>query len=109
MSVRCPLTWTFGVFLPGKWSSKANGRQIFFTMLGAIATFETAIRKERQREGIDAALAKGEDSPFRGRPASINAEQIAAMQASGVPPSKIAKQLGIARSSVYRYLCHSKG
>lgn len=97
------------MFLPGKWSSKPNGRQIFFTMLGAIATFETEIRKERQREGIDAALAKGEDSPFKGRPASINAEQIAAMQASGVSPSKIAKQLGIARSSVYRYLCHSKG
>lgn len=29
--------------------------RLFFTMLGAIAEFETEIRKERQREGIDAA------------------------------------------------------
>lgn len=78
--------------------------RLFFSMLGAISTFETEIRKERQREGIDAALAKGDDSPFKGRPATIEGERIAALREQGKTPTAIAKELGIARSSVYRYL-----
>lgn len=78
--------------------------RLFFAMLGAIATFETEIRKERQREGIDAALAKGDASPFKGRPATIDADQIAQLRAEGLSPTKIANKLGIARSSVYRLM-----
>ena len=84
-------------------TSTAEGR-LFFNMLGAIAEFETEIRKARQREGIDAALAKGPDSPFKGRPATIDAERIKALREQGKTPTGIAKELGIARSSVYRYL-----
>jgi DNA invertase Pin-like site-specific DNA recombinase len=78
--------------------------RMFFTMLSAVAEFETEIRKGRQREGIDAALAKGPDSPFKGRPATINATKVQTMKAQGMTPSAIAKELGIARSSVYRML-----
>mgnify|MGYP000022312384 FL=1 len=78
--------------------------RLFFSMLSAISTFETEIRKDRQREGIDAALAKGDDSPFKGRPATIDAAQVKAMKAEGLTPTAIAQELGIARSSVYRYL-----
>lgn len=78
--------------------------RLFFTMLGAIAEFETEIRKERQKEGIDAAKAKGPDSPFKGRPATIDAAQIAELKAKGLTPTAIARHLGIARSSVYRVL-----
>lgn len=78
--------------------------RMFFTMLSAVAEFETEIRKARQREGIDAALAKGVDSPFKGRPASIDGEKINFLRQQGVTPSKIARELGVARSSVYRYL-----
>lgn len=81
-----------------------NTGQFFFAMLGAIAAFETGIRKERQREGIDAALAKGDDSPFKGRPATIQADQVNSLRQQGMTPTKIAKEMGIARSSVYRYL-----
>ena len=77
--------------------------RLFFTMLGAIAEFETEIRKERQKEGIDAAKARP-DSPFKGRPATIDASQIAELKAKGLTPTAIARQLGIARSSVYRVL-----
>lgn len=84
-------------------TSSAAGK-LFFTILGAFGEFEATIRAERQREGIDAALAKGTDSPFKGRPASIDAHQIAALRAQGQSPTAIARQLGIARSSVYRYL-----
>ena len=84
-------------------TSTAEGR-LFFNMLGSIAEFETELRKARQREGIDAALAKGPNSPFKGRPATIDADQVAALRQQGMSPTAIAKALGIARSSVYRYL-----
>jgi DNA invertase Pin-like site-specific DNA recombinase len=84
-------------------TSTAEGR-LFFNMLGAIGEFETELRKARQREGIDAALAKGANSPFKGRPATIDAQEVSSLHQQGMTPSAIAKKLGIARSSVYRYL-----
>lgn len=84
-------------------TTNAAGK-LFFTILSAFGEFEASIRAERQREGIDAAKAKGEDSPFKGRPATIDGQTIAALKERGLTPSAIAKQLGIARSSVYRYL-----
>jgi DNA invertase Pin-like site-specific DNA recombinase len=78
--------------------------RMFFTMLSAVAEFETEIRKARQTEGIAAARAKGDDNPFKGRPASIKRDKVRAKMASGMTPSAIAKDLGIARSSVYRVL-----
>lgn len=78
--------------------------RMFFTMLSAVAEFETEIRKARQREGIDAALAKGAESPFKGRPATIDGDEVNTMKAKGMTPTAIAKALGVARSSVYRYL-----
>ena len=78
--------------------------RLFFSVLSAISTFETEIRKSRQREGIDAALAKGPDSPFKGRPPSIEVGVVRQMHRDGVGASAIAKELGIARSSVYRCL-----
>ena len=84
-------------------TSTAEGR-LFFNMLGSIAEFETELRKARQRDGIDAALAKGPDSPFKGRPQTIEADKVASLKAEGLTPSAIAKKMGIARSSVYRML-----
>jgi DNA invertase Pin-like site-specific DNA recombinase len=84
-------------------TSNAAGK-LFFTILGAFGEFEASIRAERQREGIDAALAKGNASPFKGRPATIDTNTIKKLKAEGYTPTKIAVKLGIARSSVYRYL-----
>lgn len=78
--------------------------KLFFTMLGAFGEFEASIRAERQREGIDAALAKGDDSPFRGRPPSIDRQKIIELRDEGLSPTAIGKRLGVARSSVYRLL-----
>ncbi|WP_179381804.1 recombinase family protein [Jannaschia marina] len=82
--------------------------KLFFTLLGAFGEFEASIRAERQREGIDAALAKGGDSPFRGRPATINGIKVRELTEAGMGPSRIAQHMGIARSSVYRYLMRPK-
>ena len=84
-------------------TSSPAGR-LFFTILGAFGEFEASIRAERQREGIAAALAKGNDSPFKGRPPSIDAATVSKLCKEGLTPTAIAKKLGIARSSVYRYL-----
>jgi len=78
--------------------------KLFFTLIASIGEFETSLRQERQREGIDAALAKGDDSPFKGRPATIDANMVADLKSQGMRPTHIANKLGIARSSVYRYL-----
>jgi DNA invertase Pin-like site-specific DNA recombinase len=84
-------------------TSTATGK-LFFTILASFGEFEASIRAERQREGIDAAKAKGPDSPFKGRPVSINGNRVVELRAQGLAPSRIARDLGIARSSVYRYL-----
>jgi len=78
--------------------------RLFFTLLGAFGEFETAIRAARQREGIDAALAKGADSPFKGRPATIDADRVKTLKANGMGATAIARELGITRQSVYRLL-----
>ena len=54
-------------------------------------------------EGIDAAKARPE-SPYKGRPPSINPERVWQLRQDGKGASAIAKELGIARSSVYRLL-----
>ena len=84
--------------------------RLFFSMLSAISTFETEIRQARQREGIEAAKRlKGTDEyVFKGRPATIDAERIKTLRAKGKTPTAIAKELKIARSSVYRYLNTAK-
>jgi len=84
-------------------TTSKEGR-LFFAMLSAFSEFETVIRMERQREGIDAALARGKDNPFRGRPPTIRSEEVAKLRQEGLTPSAIAKKLSIARSSVYRVL-----
>jgi DNA invertase Pin-like site-specific DNA recombinase len=82
--------------------------KLMLTILGGVATWEREIMLERQREGI--AKAKGEGR-YKGRAPTVakQAEQIRAMQAAGVKPAHIAKQLKIARSSVYRFLGEPAG
>ena len=84
-------------------TTSAAGK-LFFTILGAFAEFEASIRAERQREGIDAAVKRSTGSPFKGRPATIDGERIEALRQTGMTPTAIAKELKIARSSVYRHL-----
>lgn len=73
----------------------------FLQMLGVFAEFETAIRRERQLEGIAKAKAKG---VYKGRKPSVPVDEVQRLKAEGLGASGIAKQLGIARSSVYEAL-----
>lgn len=81
-------------------TSTAAGKA-FFDMLGVFAEFETTLRRERQMEGIAKAKAAG---VYKGRPPSIQRDQIAALQAEGLGATEIAARLGIGRASVYRVM-----
>lgn len=81
-------------------TSTSTGK-LLLGMLAAIAEFETDIRKERQREGIERAKAAG---VYKGRKPSVDAVAVRELRQRGVAPTAIAKQLGIGRASVYRAL-----
>ncbi len=81
-------------------TSTAAGK-CFFDMLGVFAEFETAIRRDRQAEGIAKAKAKG---VYKGRKPTIDRKTVLELKSQGLGASKIAKELGISRASVYRML-----
>jgi DNA invertase Pin-like site-specific DNA recombinase len=75
--------------------------KVFLDMLGVFAEFETNLRKERQAEGIAAAKARG---VYKGGKARIDPEQVLKLAQQGMRPAHIARQLGISRGTVYRFL-----
>jgi DNA invertase Pin-like site-specific DNA recombinase len=79
-------------------TGSAQGR-LMFQMLGAFAEFETALRKERQMEGI--AKAKSEGRPM-GRPPLQNLPEVKQALKDGGSPTEVAKQLNVGRSTVQR-------
>ena len=81
-------------------TSRSDGK-LLLNILASFAEFEADIRRERQRDGIEKAKAAG---VYRGRPASIEGDKVRALHAKGIGPAEIARQLGIGRASVYRYL-----
>ncbi|WP_345819266.1 recombinase family protein [Methylobacterium fujisawaense] len=81
-------------------TSSAAGR-CFLQMLGVFAEFETAIRRERQLEGVAKAKAEG---VYKGRKPSIDAARIKALAAHGMGATAIARELNVARASVYRLM-----
>lgn len=81
-------------------TTKPEGR-LMLQLLGSFAEFEAAIRKERQMEGIEKAKAEGR---YKGRPRTIDPDEIKRLVASGIGATAVAKQLGVGRASVYRAL-----
>lgn len=79
-------------------TTRSDGR-LLLNILASFAEFETDIRRERQMDGIAKAKAAGK---YRGRKASIDPGQIAALKDAGLGASAIARKLGIGRASVYR-------
>ena len=79
-------------------TSSATGKA-FFEMLGVFAEFETNLRRERQAEGIVAAKQRGS---YRGRPPKIDMEAVRSRLSEGQSPTRIARELGISRGTVYK-------
>jgi DNA invertase Pin-like site-specific DNA recombinase len=78
-------------------TDSSTGR-LMLAVLGAVAQFENDIRRERQMEGIERAKASGK---YKGRPPTIDPQEIKAMREQGLGASQIARQLSIGRASVY--------
>lgn len=77
---------------------------LMFTMLSAFAQFERSLIKERQREGIAIAKAKGK---YKGGKPKLDAEQVAKLKqliADGIPKAAAARKFKISRETVYQYI-----
>lgn len=77
---------------------------LMFTMLSAFAQFERSLIRERQREGIALAKAKG---VYKGRKPALNTERIKQLReraAAGENRTKLAKEFGISRETLYQYI-----
>lgn len=74
--------------------------KLLLGVLASIAEFETDIRKERQREGINRAKIAG---VYKGRKPSVDVSEVRALRAAGVRPSDIASNWGLgARAFIVR-------
>jgi DNA invertase Pin-like site-specific DNA recombinase len=85
----------------GEDSPMAN---LLLSVMGAMAEFERALIRERQREGIEIAKLKG---TYKGRQTKNTPElqdKIKDLLAQGLSKTTIARQLGIARRSLYNYI-----
>ena len=77
--------------------------RLLLSMLGAVAEFERSIIRERQADGIARAKARG---VYKGR-APVPDEKIGHAReliAQGIPKARVSRDLGISRSSLYKYL-----
>jgi DNA invertase Pin-like site-specific DNA recombinase len=84
-------------------TTTSTGR-LLFHMLGAIAQFETEIRAERQRDGIEHAKARG--VPL-GRRKALSRQRITELQArrqQGTSIGTLMHDYRISKATVYRYL-----
>lgn len=77
---------------------------LMLNMLGSFAEFERSLIKSRQAEGIKLAKQKG---VYKGRSKCLKpeqAEEARARVAAGVPKSRVAKDLGVTRQTLYKYI-----
>ena len=85
----------------GEDSPMAN---LMLSVMGAFAEFERALIRERQREGIALAKKRG---VYRGRKKTFSDDQVTALRArvaAGEPKAQVARDLGVSRETLYRYL-----
>lgn len=85
----------------GEDSPMAN---LMLSVMGAFAEFERALIRERQREGIVLAKQRG---AYRGRKKALSTEQAAELRQraeSGEQKSRLARDFGISRETLYQYI-----
>jgi DNA invertase Pin-like site-specific DNA recombinase len=78
--------------------------KFMLTVLGAFAEMERSLIRERQREGIAIAKAKG---VYKGRAKALTDEQASEVREqalAGIPKAEIARAYGISRETLYQHL-----
>lgn len=88
--------------------TKSPTGRMLLTMFAAVAEWELATMRSRQKIGIAKAKADGR---YQGRAptARRKAPQVLELRKSGLGASEIAARLSIGRSSVYRLLAEANG
>ncbi|NEV65264.1 recombinase family protein [Thiorhodococcus minor] len=79
-------------------------QMLMFQMMGAFAQFERSLIRERQREGIQAAKAKGK---HLGRKPILTPEQVKEARQrreAGESAAALAKDYGVSRATMYQHL-----
>jgi len=79
-------------------TSTSTGK-LMVGILGAVAEFETDLRKERQLEGIRKAHANG---TYKGGKKRVDRRLLAQLRTAGQRPHEIVKAMGITRATYYR-------
>jgi DNA invertase Pin-like site-specific DNA recombinase len=77
---------------------------LLLSAMGAFAEFGRALIRERQREGIAPAKQRG---AYRGRKKGLSSgrqEELRRRVAEGEKEAQVARDLGISRETLYRYL-----
>ena len=84
-------------------TADATGR-LLFNMLGAIGQFETELRAERQKDGIQKAKERGVQFGERKKLSPEQGAELQKRRQEGVLIKTLMKEYDLSKSSVYRYL-----
>jgi len=77
---------------------------LMLSIIGAVASFERSMIHERQIEGIAIAKAKGIYKGGKPKLSSARAEELRSRAQAGEKKTKLAKEFGISRETLYAYL-----
>lgn len=86
-------------------STRGEMGHVVLTVLGMVAQMERRFIKERQREGIQLAKARG---AYVGGKRRLDRGQVKSLYEGGIGPTQIAQELGCSRMQVYRILSAAK-
>ena len=78
--------------------------KLMFNMLGAIAEFETELRKERQADGIVKALDNGVKFGAKSKLTEQQLVELKQDKAAGMMVKDLIRKYGLSKASVYRLL-----
>jgi len=78
--------------------------KLLFNMLASIAEFETALRSERQTEGIAKALAKGVKFGAKAKLTPKQVEELKQKRSQGILIKDLMNEYGLGKTTVYRLL-----
>ena len=87
--------------LDAPWIDGSIHGEMMMNVLGSLAQWETALRKERQAAGIQKAKAEG---VYKGRMKQIDDDAIRQLKDKGLTSAQITRALKVSRASIYRAL-----
>lgn len=81
---------------------------LMLSLLGAVAEFERSLIRERQREGIALAKAQGKYRGGQPKLTAAQAAELAGRKRAGESVAALAREYGVSRQTVYRYVAEAE-